>query len=347
MIASQSPRRLRLGFLGVGWIGRHRMEAILRSGTADAVAIADSSANALEEAQRLAPQAVLGETLDELLAVGVDGVVIATPSALHAGQALQAIEQGIAVFCQKPLGRNAEETRRVVEAAHRADRLLAVDLSYRQTQGLGRIRNLVAAGELGRIFAADMVFHNAYGPDKTWFYNRKLSGGGCVMDLGVHLVDAALWILGFPKVREVSSHLFSNGEPFLPTDETVEDFGLASLVLEGDIAVRIACSWRAQTGADCEISTVFHGAGGGAAMRNVSGSFYDFVTERYRGTATEALSEPPEDWGGRAAVQWARALADGKGYDPDAVRLVEVAHVLDRIYAGHSVLNSYQTIANS
>jgi predicted dehydrogenase len=48
------------------------------------------------------------------------------------------------------------------------------------------------------VFAVDLVFHNAYGPDKPWFYDPELSGGGCVMDLGVHLVDLALWSLDFP-----------------------------------------------------------------------------------------------------------------------------------------------------
>lgn len=191
---------------------------------------------------------------------------------------------------------------------------------------------MVAAGELGRIFFADLVFHNAYGPDKDWFYSRSLSGGGCLVDLGVHLMDAALWVLGFPKVVGVTSHLFREGRPFVPQGEAVEDFAMATLVLEGGIAVRIACSWRVEAGRDCEIGAVFYGAQGGAALRNVAGSFYDFVTERYRHTAVETLSAPPEAWGGRAAVQWTRDLAEGRRFDPEARRLVEVARVIDRIY---------------
>ena len=62
-----------------------------------------------------------------------------------------------------------------------------------------------ATDALGRTYAVDLVFHNAYGPDKAWFYDPALSGGGCVMDLGVHLVDLALWALDFPAVTKVSS----------------------------------------------------------------------------------------------------------------------------------------------
>ena len=193
-----SPARPRLGFLGVGWIGRHRMQAILETGAVEIAAIADPSPEMAAEAGRLAPNATLVPTLDDLLDAGVDGVVIATPSALHAEQSIRALERGAAVFCQKPLGRTAAETRAVVDAARAADRLLGVDLSYRFTAGMRRIREVVRSGALGRVYAADLVFHNAYGPDKPWFYDPALSGGGCVMDLGVHLVDLALWTLGFP-----------------------------------------------------------------------------------------------------------------------------------------------------
>ncbi len=117
-----------------------------------------------------------------------------------------------AVFCQKPLGRSTDEVRQVVEAARQTDRLLGVDLSYRYTQGLQQIRDLVRSGELGHIHAADLTFHNAYGPDKDWFYDKARAGGGCVVDLGVHLVDAVLWILDFPEVIKVSSALYAGGE---------------------------------------------------------------------------------------------------------------------------------------
>jgi len=81
--------------------------------------------------------------------------VIATPSALHAEQSFRALERGAAVFCQKPLGRTAAEARSVVDAARAADRLLAVDLSYRFTDGMRRIREVVRSGELGRLFAGE------------------------------------------------------------------------------------------------------------------------------------------------------------------------------------------------
>ncbi|MFT8243119.1 Gfo/Idh/MocA family protein [Roseomonas sp. BN140053] len=327
-----SAGRPRLGFLGVGWIGRHRMQAILDTGAVEVAAVADPSPEMAAEAARLAPGAALVPDLDALLAAGLDGVVIATPSALHAEQSIRALERGVAVFCQKPLGRTAAEVVAVVEAARAADRLLGVDLSYRFTEGMRRIRELLRGGELGRVFAVDLVFHNAYGPDKPWFYDPALSGGGCVMDLGVHLVDLALWALDFPGVTEVSSRLFAGGEPLGGRPDRVEDYAVATLGLEGGAAVQLACSWKLQAGRDAMISAAFYGTQGGAALRNVDGSFFDFTAERFRGTAREELATPPDDWGGRAAADWARRLAAGEGFAPEAARLVEVARVLDAIY---------------
>jgi predicted dehydrogenase len=332
--AAAAARRPRLGFLGVGWIGRHRMQAILDAGAAEAAAIADPSPETAAEAGRLAPGAELVATLDDLLDVGVDGVVIATPSALHAEQSIRALRRGAAVFCQKPLGRTAAEARGVVDAARAADRLLEVDLSYRFTAGMRRIRDAVRSGALGRVFAADLAFHNAYGPDKPWFYDPALSGGGCVMDLGVHLVDLALWTLDFPEVSCVSAALFAGGEPLLGggRPDRAEDYAVATVGLATGAVVRLACSWRLHAGRDAAISAAFYGTEGGAALRNVGGSFYDFTAERYCGTARETLAAPPDAWGGRAAAHWAARLAAGERFDPEAERLVDVAGVLDRIY---------------
>jgi predicted dehydrogenase len=264
--------------------------------------------------------------------MGLDGIVIATPSALHAEQSIQALSSGAAVFCQKPLGRNAAEAKAVVDAARAADRLLAVDLSYRFTEGMRRIREVIRSGELGRLYAVDLVFHNAYGPDKAWFYDPAQSGGGCVMDLGVHLVDLALWCLDFPDVAEVGAKLFAGGEKLGPHPDRVEDYAIATLDLSTGTAVQLACSWRLQAGCDALISAAFYGTEGGAALRNVNGSFYDFTAERFRGTGRETLASPPDAWGGRAAADWARRLAAGERFDPAAEELVMVARVLDRIY---------------
>jgi predicted dehydrogenase len=325
-------RKPRIGFLGVGWIGRHRMEAMLATGAIEVTAISDTSAEMIADAARIAPDAAVVESLDAMLALDLDGVVIATPSALHAAQSIQALEAGKAVFCQKPLGRNAAEVEAVIQAAKRADRLLGVDLSYRHTAGMQRVAELVRQDGLGPVHAIDLVFHNAYGPGKPWFFDRAQSGGGCVIDLGVHLVDLAMWVLGFPEVTSVDSRLYAGGKP-LPADPVpVEDYAVATLTLATGTVVRLACSWNLHAGQEAVIAAQFYGANGGAEFHNVGGSFYDFAASLNRGTQREVLTTPPDDWGGRAASAWARKLAGSAQFDVEAERFLDVARILDRIY---------------
>lgn len=321
--------RPRVGFLGTGWIGRHRMEAMLVTDAIKAAAFADPSPECAVQARALAPDALAVDGLDALLGLGLDGIVIATPSAMHAEQSIRALEAGIAVFCQKPLGRTAAEVDAVIAAARTADRLLGVDLSYRHTEGMRAIAALVRSGALGHVFAVDLVFHNAYGPDKPWFYDPAQSGGGCVIDLGVHLVDLALWVLGYPAVQGITASLLAQGQPLGAMQ--VEDYATAAF-RAGDADVRLACSWRLHAGTNAEIAAVFYGTEGGAALRNVGGSFYDFVAERFTGTSKTVLAGPPDAWGGRAAAGWAVQLARSQRFDPEAEHFARSAEVLDRIY---------------
>lgn len=323
----------RLGFLGVGWIGRHRMHALIEGERAKAVAIADPDPAARSLVTAELPDVIAAASLTELLELQLDGLVIATPSAQHAEQAVAALERGVPVFCQKPLGRDAAETARVVAAARRHDLPLGVDLSYRHTRAMQAIVEQVRAGRLGRVHAIRLTFHNAYGPDRPWFYRRHESGGGCVIDLGIHLVDLAAWILGFPALTRVAARLTHAGAPLESAGDQCEDHALAQLEFADGCVVQLACSWRSPAGRDAVIDACFIGTRGGATMRNVDGSFYDFVAELHDGTTTSTLIEPPDAWGGRAALDWLERVRAGRGFDAAADEYVHVARLIDAIYS--------------
>jgi predicted dehydrogenase len=322
----------RLGFLGVGWIGRQRMRALVESGSAIVVAaIADAEPAAVAAATEHAPAARAASTIEALFDEALDGLVIATPSGAHAAHAIAALERGIAVFCQKPLTRTATEAAHVVDVARKLDRLIDVDFSYRDVAGVPAMRELVQSGALGEIHAIELAFHNAYGPDKPWFYDITQSGGGCVMDLGIHLVDLACWITGCFDAHAIDARLSAHGRALEPPIASVEDYAAAQWRL-GSANVRMACSWRLPAGCDAFIEAAFYGTKGGVALRNVAGSFYDFTVERFDGTRRERIASPPDAWGGRALVRWAERLATGARFDPEAARLVDVARIVDTIY---------------
>lgn len=148
------------------------------------------------------------------------------------------------------------------------------------------------------------------------------------MDLGIHLVDLVLWSLDFPDVKHVSSRLMSRGGA-----DAVEDYATARIDLAGGITVQLSCSWCLPAGCDAKVSAAFYGIQGGAVLRNVNGSFYDFQAERCFGARREVLASPPEDWGGRAIIDWACRLAAGQRFDPECQRLLQVSQTLDLIYA--------------
>lgn len=329
-ILDQKPK---LGFVGVGWIGRNRLQAIAEKNIADIKVISDPNTQYAQEALELAAGAELQEGLSAVLKTNVDGVIIASPSALHASQSIEALEAGKAVFCQKPLGRNAEEVKAVVEAAEARNVLLGVDFSYRFTNGIKALKSVLDAGELGDIYGVNLVFHNAYGPDKPWYFDPELAGGGCVMDLGVHLVDLLVWLFDNPEVKEVNSQLFSKGKKIEDIVTQVEDYAVAQMLLNDQIAVQLACSWNLPAGVDAVIEVSIYGTKGGVSFKNVDGSFYDFSTERFYGTSREVISTPGDAWGGKAAIDWAEALAKkGNRFNPEAYQYLKAAEILDRIY---------------
>jgi predicted dehydrogenase len=321
----------RLGFLGIGWIGRARMQTLAASGAGGVAAIADTSPDRVADARLDAPDALVCDSLDSLLSHDLDGIVIATPSALHAAQAVRVLERGIAVFCQKPLGCTAAETASVIAAGRAADRLLSVDLSYRWTAAMRAVRDAVRSGAIGNVFSIDLVFHNAYGPDRGWGRDPALAGGGCAIDLGIHLIDLAFWTLDTPGVKSVHSQLYAQGRRLSPGATVCEDYATATIELDNGAVLRLACSWEVSVGRDAVIELRFHGNDGAVAMRNVDGSFVDFVAEWYRGTSVKQLAAPPDAWPGRALVEWSSRLALGSGYDASIESILPVAAALDAV----------------
>src|SRR5690554_4762321 len=332
MIGVQKDAPPKLGFLGVGWIGKRRLEALTAQKLTEDIFVYDPHLPSVEEVLKSVPSAGINGNFNDLLQSEIDGVVIATPSALHAKQVIQALEQGKAVFCQKPLGRNLSETKAVVHMAQQANKLLAVDYSYRYTEGIAAVKGLLDQKALGRIFAVEAVFHNAYGPDKPWFYDPGLSGGGCLIDLGSHLVDLLFYLFKAPSIEVRYANLLAQGKPLVRRGERVEDFAEAQLKTSTGISIHLACSWKLSVGKDADISIKIYGTQGGIAFHNVNGSFYDFQTDVFTQNNQRTVVSPPDDWGGKAIQHWARKLAKGNQFDQENYELIKSAALLEEIY---------------
>jgi predicted dehydrogenase len=330
---AREPARARLGFFGVGWMGLQRLEALSKLGIAEIAAVCDPARDRVTRARALSLGAAPCGSIEEMLEQDVDGIVVCTPTVFHLRDCLQCLEWGLPVFCQKPLARNASEATALVLEAQTQDCLLDVDLCYRRLGAVEAIMDLAGAGELGDLYAARLAFHNAHGPEHAWLADSKLSGGGCVIDLATHLVDLAQRVLCSP-VADVESACFAQGERIERpiAGDRVEDYATARLRLRSGAVVDLACSWNIALGRDAVIEADFFGTRGGARLRNVGGSLYDFTATHTEGSRSHVLVEPPDDWRPRALATWAQRLTDDAGFDCEAWDLVHLSRVIDEIY---------------
>ena len=142
----------------------------------------------------------------------VDAVFVATPNASHLNDVLAAISCGKPVLCEKPMGMNAAECRQMVEAARQAGLLLGVAQVFRFEDSTARLRDHIAAGQIGKPVLARAEFsfpgRNAA---RTWINDSSVAGGGPIADVGVHCIDTLRYILDDEVVR-VSARAVSDAD---------------------------------------------------------------------------------------------------------------------------------------
>jgi predicted dehydrogenase len=323
----------RLGFAGLGWIGGQRMQVLAASGMAEVAALCEPDPGRLGDARlSLDHPPAMCNRFDELLDQPLNGIVIATPNALHEPQAAAAMERGLAVFVQKPLALSRPGTLRLIELARRMNLPLGVDWSYRYLAGMPELKRRLDTGEIGAVTAAEFCFHNAYGPDAAWYYRIEQSGGGCLLDLGCHLLDLCHWLLGARDPVDVRARCLHAGVRLQPPVREPEDFVMADIDYASGQHVHLACSWGASAGTGAIIGGRVFGTHGGAEFRNVGGSFCDFEVALHHGAESELLGSPPDSWPGRALLDWTRRLRDGTGGGDDLDHLATTAGVIDGIY---------------
>ena len=183
-----------------------------------------------------------------------------------------ALARGIHALVQPPIARNGAEADALLDTAAESDARLLVDYGYRTTPAAQAARAAVEAGRLGTLRSVQARFHNIWGPPGGWLFDRDRAGGGVLMDLGVPMIDLALYLLGFPAAGITAAHLWRGGGP--PGAE-VEDF--ATLI--GTIAgapFHCEVGWQVPL-PQATISLTFYGTTGTLTWHNVNGSFCDFA----------------------------------------------------------------------
>lgn len=201
-----SDRPLRAVVLGYGFIGAMHTEAAGLVGDVEVVGV---SGHRLHRAQEFARRWGIERATDDWAALcaepDVDLVIVGTPNSLHAEQSIHALDHGKHVLVDKPMAVTTADADRMIAAAERRERTLAVGHMWRYHPEVIALRDRVAAGELGRVVRTHgWGIHAGWGPS-GWFTDPALAGGGALIDMGIHAIDTARFLLGDPDPAGVAA----------------------------------------------------------------------------------------------------------------------------------------------
>ncbi|GAB2582737.1 Gfo/Idh/MocA family protein [Microlunatus antarcticus] len=282
---TERPARLRAGVVGFGWAGQQHMDAYALHPDVELVAIAgleDGPRATLGERYGL-PEAGLFRGYQEMIdAARLDVISIATPTALHAPVALAALAAGVHVLSEKPLAESVDRASAMVGAAKAADRVLDVSFNHRRRGDVKMLKQVIDDGLLGEIYYAKAGWLRRSGIPGlgTWFTQKSLAGGGPMMDIGVHMLDMALHLMGEPTAEAVSAATYAEFGPRgrggssgakvgARADGTgayeVEDLSTAFVRLSGGATLLLEASWASYIERD-QLYVVLYGSEGGAVL---------------------------------------------------------------------------------
>lgn len=273
---------LRVGVVGLGWAGQQHLAAYRQIDGVEVIGLAGKETDVLAElGARYAVPNLLADWQDLVALPGLDAVSVAVPTFLHAPITVAALDRGLHVLSEKPIARNATEGRQMVDAAVRAGRVLDVAFNHRRRGDIMALKKIIAAGEIGRPYYAKASWLRRSGIPGlgSWFTSRELAGGGPLADIGVHVLDYALYLLGEPKVTAVSASVYAELGPrglggsgraaadAARSEFEVEDFGSAFLRLEGGGTLIVEAGWAAYRSPEDLIDFSVYGTDGGAELR--------------------------------------------------------------------------------
>lgn len=287
---------LRYGFIGAGQIADYSAKAVNSHPHSQVVAAQDLNAARLAElcAAREIPKAYA--TVAELLADSeVDAVYIAVPNKFHVPLAIQALEAGKHVILEKPFAMNYPEAQSAADAAKKAGKVLTLGMNQRFGLNQQKMRALVEQGTFGEIYHAKAYWFRRTGIPKlgTWFGNREIAGGGCLYDIGVHLLDLCLYVLGRFDAVAVSGNTYTKfgnrglGEGGWGKSDRegivfdVEDFATGHIRFSDGLSVSLDVAWACHTNQAHRLDVEIFGTDAGAHVMDAKIFRPDAATGEY------------------------------------------------------------------
>ena len=271
-------RKLRVAIIGGGQVAEtvHASYYLTRNDL-ELVAVVDSQAErAAEFAARLGIPQAFNDAKDMYRQCQPDIVSVCTPNRFHHQHVMQALEHGCHVMCEKPPAMTPEQAAEMRDAARQSGTVLAYDFHHRFATDTQLLRQQVAAGTLGDVYVTTAKALRRCGvPGWGVFTNKELQGGGPLIDIGIHMLDAAMYVLDFPTVRRVHAHSFQRlgnrkhsgqfGE-WDPKTFSLEDALFATIEFHNGGILRLETSFALNIAPQSVMNAEFCGENAGATL---------------------------------------------------------------------------------
>ena len=237
-----------MGIIGAGWPGQQHARAIRANDRAVLEACAETDEErAAEFKQMFLPRRMYADYQELLGDRAVDAVVICLPNFLHFPATLAAFEAGKHVLCEKPPTLNSPEMIVLQQEAAKRELLYYFSRQFRFSPAMRTAKQLIDAGQLGKVYQARATFIRSRGIPGWgggWFTDKSRSGGGALIDIGVHALDSAWYLMGTPRPISVTAQVFRNFAHLVDVPLfDVEDAAFAFIRFENGAGVQLEACW--------------------------------------------------------------------------------------------------------
>jgi len=333
-------KKIRCAVIGLG-MGRGHVRGYQSHPAAEVVALADLDETRLAQAgTEFGVSRLYTDARRMLREEALDVVSIATPNKFHKPLTLAALEAGCHVLCEKPMALNAREARSMLAAAERAGRRLMINFSFRFTDQALALKREVEAGTLGEIYFGRTVWHRRRGIPRFggWFGHKEVAGGGPLIDLGVHRLDLALWLMGYPRAAWVLGATYDPIASRLARARKarfdVEDLAAAMIRFENGASLVLEASWASNQRENELMETRLYGTNGGLIHFNVDQA-YRFEAELFverDGAQYDMKLHPPVRGSTSSYFHFIDAVVNDRPHIATGEEGLTVMELLDAIY---------------
>lgn len=341
-----ASKKVRIGLVGAGNIANSHMKQFSQlTEECEITAVSDVHLPlAKERAQTFEIPQVFDQSEDLLQSDDVDAVIIAVPNKYHAPLAVQALAAGKHVLLEKPMGIDADSAKEIVKAQQQSDKIIMIAHQMRWNWVPMQVKKQIERGELGKIYNAKAGLFRRKGIPGwgSWFTRKEQSGGGPLIDIGVHMLDLALHLMGNPKPISVYGSTYAEfgpkkkgvgswGTPNWSGHYDVEDLATALIKMEDGSTLSLEVSWAVHMDTNSKPFIHLMGSEGGASLQGNDGKF---LTEKFDQAIATELKVPNSDEGARIRMSrhFLECIREGKQPLTNAMSGLANNLILDAIY---------------